>query len=289
MSIDQKNSATTPTRGRPRAGRRWLTIEQRVADALPRHKAANGVGPGRTRKSTRPGAGIVFELSPFEFLDRLADLVPPLSARFGYASASGQGRSLGRSTLVIDAGSIHGGRSVSHASRFRKRSARTLTSRRTFTCRLELLCGRGSRASRFRPTARALLAESGYHLSSCRATGDLDRPAASSRIGGLQPLDKSGTSVRRPFPCGIHDRVDVFCRWPNQGLSAAHNHKPARRLRAAELSSGKYGRPRSSRGPGRVEMIQLSVSRNSHMPTVGSWPANASQCPTGRHWLGNPR
>ena len=84
MSIDQKNSATTPARGRPRAGRRWLTIGQRVADALPRHKAANGVGPGRTRKSTRPGAGIVFELSPFEFLDRLADLVPPLSARFGY-------------------------------------------------------------------------------------------------------------------------------------------------------------------------------------------------------------
>ena len=36
---------------------------------------------------------------------------PPLSARFGYASPSGQGRSLGRSTLVIDTGSIHGGRS----------------------------------------------------------------------------------------------------------------------------------------------------------------------------------
>jgi putative transposase len=35
----------------------------------------------------------------------------PLSARFGYASASGQGRSLGRATLVIETGSIHGGRS----------------------------------------------------------------------------------------------------------------------------------------------------------------------------------
>ncbi len=44
---------------------------------LPRHKAANWVGRGRGRKSTRPGANGVVELSPFEFLDRLADLVPP--------------------------------------------------------------------------------------------------------------------------------------------------------------------------------------------------------------------
>ncbi|MEX0669267.1 MAG: hypothetical protein WD060_02275 [Pirellulales bacterium] len=43
---------------------------------LPRHKAANWVGPGRGRKSTRPGANGVVELSPFLFLDRLADLVP---------------------------------------------------------------------------------------------------------------------------------------------------------------------------------------------------------------------
>jgi hypothetical protein len=49
----------------------------RVRYVLPRHKAANWVGPGRGRKSTRPGASGVVELSPFEFLDRLADLVPP--------------------------------------------------------------------------------------------------------------------------------------------------------------------------------------------------------------------
>ncbi len=42
---------------------------------LPRHKAANWVGPGRSRKSARPGANGFVELSPFEFLDRLADLV----------------------------------------------------------------------------------------------------------------------------------------------------------------------------------------------------------------------
>jgi hypothetical protein len=49
----------------------------RVRYVLPRHKAANWVGPGRGRKSTRPGANGVVELSPFEFLDRLAELVPP--------------------------------------------------------------------------------------------------------------------------------------------------------------------------------------------------------------------
>jgi hypothetical protein len=44
---------------------------------LPRHKAATWVGRGRGRKSTRPGANGVVELTPFEFLDRLVDLVPP--------------------------------------------------------------------------------------------------------------------------------------------------------------------------------------------------------------------
>ncbi len=49
----------------------------RIRYVLPRHKAANWVGPGRGRKSTRPGANGVVELTPLEFLDRLADLVPP--------------------------------------------------------------------------------------------------------------------------------------------------------------------------------------------------------------------
>ena len=49
----------------------------RVRYVLPRHKAANWLGPGRGRKSTLPDASGVVELSPFEFLDRLADLVPP--------------------------------------------------------------------------------------------------------------------------------------------------------------------------------------------------------------------
>jgi len=48
-----------------------------VRYVLPRHKAANWVGRGRGRKSTRPGANGVVELTPFEFLDRLTDLVPP--------------------------------------------------------------------------------------------------------------------------------------------------------------------------------------------------------------------
>jgi hypothetical protein len=49
----------------------------RIRYVLPRHKAANWVGPSRSRKSTRPGANGVVDLSPFEFLDRLTDLVPP--------------------------------------------------------------------------------------------------------------------------------------------------------------------------------------------------------------------
>ena len=49
----------------------------RIRYGLPRHEAANWVGPGRGRTSTRPGANGVVDLSPFEFLDRLADLVPP--------------------------------------------------------------------------------------------------------------------------------------------------------------------------------------------------------------------
>jgi hypothetical protein len=48
----------------------------RIRYVLPRHKAANWVGRGRGRKSTRPGANGVIELTPFEFLDRLADLCP---------------------------------------------------------------------------------------------------------------------------------------------------------------------------------------------------------------------
>jgi hypothetical protein len=48
-----------------------------VRYVLPRHKATNWVGPGRGRKSTRPGANGVVELSPCDFLARLADLVPP--------------------------------------------------------------------------------------------------------------------------------------------------------------------------------------------------------------------
>ena len=48
----------------------------RIRYAMPRRKAANCVGPGRGRKSTRPGTHGLVELSPFEFLDRLADLIP---------------------------------------------------------------------------------------------------------------------------------------------------------------------------------------------------------------------
>ena len=50
---------------------------ERVRYALPRHKRGDWVAPGRARKSTRPGTSGVVDLSPFEFLDRLAALIPP--------------------------------------------------------------------------------------------------------------------------------------------------------------------------------------------------------------------
>jgi hypothetical protein len=50
---------------------------ERIRYALPRHKRGTWVGPGRKRTAAAPGDNGVIDLSPFEFLDRLADLVPP--------------------------------------------------------------------------------------------------------------------------------------------------------------------------------------------------------------------
>ncbi len=50
---------------------------ERLCYALPRHKRGDWGGPGRARKSTRPATSGVVDLSPFEFLDRLAALIPP--------------------------------------------------------------------------------------------------------------------------------------------------------------------------------------------------------------------
>jgi hypothetical protein len=50
---------------------------ERIRYGLPRHKRGQWVGPGRKRKTAGPGQHGVIDLSPFEFLDRLADLVPP--------------------------------------------------------------------------------------------------------------------------------------------------------------------------------------------------------------------
>ncbi len=74
---------------------------------LPQHKAANWVGPGRGRKSTRPGANGVVELSPFEFLDRLADLVlPPRKHRHRYHGVIAPSHMLRRAVTAITIGNI---------------------------------------------------------------------------------------------------------------------------------------------------------------------------------------
>ena len=74
---------------------------------LPRHKAANWVGPGRGRKSTRPGANGVVELTPFEFLDRLADLVPPpRKHRHRYHGVFAPNHKLRRAVTALAIGNI---------------------------------------------------------------------------------------------------------------------------------------------------------------------------------------
>jgi hypothetical protein len=79
----------------------------RVRYLLPRHKAANWVGRGRGRKSTPPGANGVIELSPFEFLDRLADLVPPpRKHRHRYHGAFAPNHKLRRAVTALAIGNV---------------------------------------------------------------------------------------------------------------------------------------------------------------------------------------
>jgi hypothetical protein len=58
-----------------RPGRDGTT--ERIRSTLPRHKRGQWVGPSRKRKATAPGQNGLVDLAPGEFLDRLADLVPP--------------------------------------------------------------------------------------------------------------------------------------------------------------------------------------------------------------------
>jgi hypothetical protein len=79
----------------------------RIRYVLPRHKAANWVGRGRARKSTRPGANGVVDLSPFEFLDRLADLVPPpRKHRHRYHGVFAPNHKLRRAVTALAIGNI---------------------------------------------------------------------------------------------------------------------------------------------------------------------------------------
>jgi hypothetical protein len=79
----------------------------RIRYVLPRHKAANWVGPGRGRKSTRPGTHGVVELTLFEFLDRLADLVPPpRKHRHRYHGVFAANHKLRRAVTALAIGNI---------------------------------------------------------------------------------------------------------------------------------------------------------------------------------------
>lgn len=49
----------------------------RIRYTLPRHKRGQWLGPGRRRRASAPDTEDVIRLSPLEFLDRLADVIPP--------------------------------------------------------------------------------------------------------------------------------------------------------------------------------------------------------------------
>jgi hypothetical protein len=70
--------------------------------------AATMGGPaGGRRKSTRPGANGVVELSPFEFLNRLADLVPPpRKHRHRYHGVFAPNHELRRAVTALAIGNI---------------------------------------------------------------------------------------------------------------------------------------------------------------------------------------
>ena len=83
----------------------------RIRYVMPRHWvilwAATWVGPGRKRKSTLPGAGGVIELSPFEFLDRLADLIPqPRKHRHRYHGVFAPNHKLRRAVTALAVGNV---------------------------------------------------------------------------------------------------------------------------------------------------------------------------------------
>ena len=69
--------------------------------------AAGVTSERRSRKSTRPGANGVVELSPFEFLDRLADLVPrPRKHRHRYHGVFAPNHKLRSAVTALAIGNV---------------------------------------------------------------------------------------------------------------------------------------------------------------------------------------
>jgi hypothetical protein len=80
---------------------------ERIRYALPRHKRGTWIGPGRRRKATAPRAQGVVELTPFEFLDRLASLVPPpRKHRHRYHGVFAPNHKLRRAVTALAIGNI---------------------------------------------------------------------------------------------------------------------------------------------------------------------------------------
>jgi hypothetical protein len=151
-----------------------------VRYVLPRHKAANWVGRGRGRKSTRPGANGVVELSPFEFLDRLADLVPPpRKHRHRYHGVCAPNHRLRKAVTSLAIGNIGRRRDAATGGQAAFRGCQR-------TCRGRLL----------RQSCKAPLAR---HLANC--LGETDGPGGggvSARVPGVRRQHPTDRVHHRP-------------------------------------------------------------------------------------------
>ena len=214
---------------------------RRVRYVLPRHKAANWVGPGRGRKSTRPGANGVVELSPFDFLDRLADLVPrPRKHRHRYHGVFAPNHKLRSAVTALAIGNVG-----------KRRDAAT-----------------GGHAV-------------GGHAAGGDATGDCcdscDKPRShdTSRIAWAELMARVGEEF--PLECPMWWRHPAHRVHHGTGADPEYPHTSGEPLEPPPVSSARgppdrLGRARAGpRRPGNLSGVARRTARDRHpQPLTGS-------------------
>ena len=225
---------------------------------MPRHKAANWVGPGRKRKSTQPGANGVVELTPFEFLAPACGSHPaaaeaPASVSRGVCAES-----------QAQAGR-HGARDREHRQAGRRHDRRAW--------------GRRSRHGRMLRRESESKAPLARHLPDC--LGQADGPGG----GGVSARVPS---VRRRHPA---DRLQTAFRVRNHPWPS-HSWQPPVAADLLSASQGRSGRSsrivanRSSRHQSQPRGALRPTGTSSFRPrtTATSFKPRPTKC----HWPGYP-